>query len=273
MLAPVSLCGLIIINTGFTNVKTNGFKFHGPPGAKRHGFTLIELLVVIAIIAILAALLLPALARAKEKAHQAACISNLKQIGIALALYIDDNEGFFPIAKSVTATGDDLNWTKTLGPYLPRQGPNETSKAHKVFICPSTKYGNLSRDALSRTYTATGTMQGLTSTSTDADLPRKATPMLTPTETLLVAEARSIDERIPTPWCQSNVKWKMSTGLGAQKDLTQTDPKQRVYLDFRHGSGAAMEVLHGDLSARLAKFKYAQQTWTQTLWENRVLPP
>jgi hypothetical protein len=97
--------------------------------------------------------------------------------------------------------------------------------------------------------------------------------MLTPTETLLVAEARSIDERIPTAWCQSNVKWKQSNGLGAEMDLAQADPKQRVFLDFRHGSGATMELLYGDLSARSAKYQSARQTWTQTLWENRVLPP
>jgi prepilin-type N-terminal cleavage/methylation domain-containing protein len=254
-------------------MKTSNCNLQHPPATSRQGFTLIELLVVIAIIAILAALLLPALAKAKEKANQASCISNLKQIGIGLALYIDDNEGYFPIAKSVTATGDDLNWTKTLGPYLPQQGPNATSKAHKVFVCPSARYGTLTRDALSRTYTATGTMMGLTSKSTDADLPRKATPMLTPTETLVVAEARSIDDRIPTPWCQSNVKWKLSTGLGAEKDLAEADPKQRAYLDFRHGSGATMDLLYGDLGARSAKYQYARQNWTQTLWENRVLSP
>ena len=60
------------------------------------GFTLIELLMVIALIGLLASLLLPALARARSRAHQAACLSNLRQIGIAFLLYTDEHEGRFP---------------------------------------------------------------------------------------------------------------------------------------------------------------------------------
>ncbi len=94
-------------------------------------FTLIELLVVIAIIAILAAILFPVFAQAREKARQTSCISNLKQIGLALTMYVQDYDEAYPnraFEPRTVPNWDDNSWRTVIQPYV---------KNRKLLTCPS----------------------------------------------------------------------------------------------------------------------------------------
>src|SRR5690242_14465062 len=85
-------------------------------GKPRHGFTLIELLVVIAIIAILAAMILPALARAKEKAKRIGCLNNLKQMGLGSMLYAQDFNGHLTMHSWINSGSH--NYRSEVAPFL-----------------------------------------------------------------------------------------------------------------------------------------------------------
>ena len=91
------------------------------------GFTLIELLVVIAIIAILAAILFPVFAQARESARRSACLSNTKQIGLAMLMYLNDYDETTPSAFYFNDTGARVDVFMTLQPYI---------KNLQVFYCP-----------------------------------------------------------------------------------------------------------------------------------------
>ena len=94
----------------------------------KHGFTLIELLVVIAIIAILAAILFPVFAQAREKARQTSCLSNLKNIGTAVMLYADDNHETYPLTYSGDPNSATCNLPGALNSYI---------KNYAIWYCPS----------------------------------------------------------------------------------------------------------------------------------------
>ena len=114
------------------------FRRNTPASSSRarrlHAFTLIELLVVIAIIAILAALLLPAIAKSKEHGKSAACLSNLRQLGLALQLFVADNDNKMPVMYDalISTNGVPVTNTATMDLVLSNHLGNV-----RVLLCPS----------------------------------------------------------------------------------------------------------------------------------------
>lgn len=92
----------------------------------QRAFTLIELLVVIAIVAILAAMLFPVFAQAREKGRQASCLSNLRQLGMAVGMYLQDYEAFPPF--SYVTRGMQVRWYDLVFPY---------TRSVQIFVCPT----------------------------------------------------------------------------------------------------------------------------------------
>jgi prepilin-type N-terminal cleavage/methylation domain-containing protein/prepilin-type processing-associated H-X9-DG protein len=149
---------------------------HSPYIGLEIAFSLIELLVVIAIIGILASLLMPAISRAKGKANDINCISNLRQIGIALSIYADENNGRLPYAERQP--------TKPVDPahILPRIVnvlSNQVGGAVAVFRCPRDRFNWYQREGSSYewNYQANGqpivlpgTIQGIKMTAEKARL-------------------------------------------------------------------------------------------------------
>jgi len=144
------------------------------------GFTLIELLVVIAIIAILAAILFPVFAKAREKARQSSCLSNLKQISLAVMQYAQDyDESYVPSYIQLNGPAND-RWFELIDPYV---------KNTQVFGCPS--YLNYVLDNVRLSYGHAHNQFGWWSSTAVNPQPRRMADLTVPAQTIFVADSSS----------------------------------------------------------------------------------
>ncbi|MDD7983973.1 prepilin-type N-terminal cleavage/methylation domain-containing protein [Lentisphaera marina] len=170
--------------------------------AFRKGFTLIEVLVVVAIIGILASLLLPVLSSARAKSKQAVCMSQLKQLGIALYNYLDDNDAYFPYTRKVS-NNDIVTWDDLISGYDGRDPMTfsemklaviTADQDSELYRCPADDIaghnGNIKRSyAISMLRNNDNIRPGISGGQNQAyEVSRQITAISAPSETILLSE-------------------------------------------------------------------------------------
>jgi prepilin-type N-terminal cleavage/methylation domain-containing protein/prepilin-type processing-associated H-X9-DG protein len=223
----------------------------------RRGFTLIELLVVIAIIAILAALLLPALARAKEKAKTTQCFSNMRQLGIATQLYATDNNDYVP--------GDNFGggyfYANMLAPYVSsvKIEGNQVYNANVlytnysrigVYHCPSFLAPNTAGQS---PYTLHYTINSIdfaayaaSRTYIHADYQKLSSIPTGASRVAYFAEISDNPPFDPKNFAGYNI-WETTDTAFDPKGLPNSNPRMIKSIDKRHGGSTALAFLDGHI--------------------------
>jgi len=210
----------------------------------RRAFTLIELLVVIAIIAILAGILFPVFARAREAARQTACSSNLRNLGTAVLLYTQDHDEQFPLAAYAANGFDFVVWHDLTDPYL---------KNKQIWHCPSSQVKKTDQNGRITTHYGYNvryfTNIALDFSNANTHTAASLASVEYPSETIMLADARASKA---ASWCGDDGKFLLPPS-GADADCWGRP-------NFLHGEGGNLLWTDGHAKWRKAAYFYLNQS-------------
>ena len=236
-----------------------------PSSAKntRSGFTLIELLIVIGIMAVLAAISVPAINKVLSSSRSSKCLSNLKQIGIAVLAYPIENNGDLPVDSGANfSAGTDTLWFKLITPYIPtRSGEIGSININKVLRCPAEKQPSDSVSGSICQYTAAYSM--VSNGSSRSSGPRKLGGISNPTTTFLVVDGALLTNDYSS---SSMSAWNAAI----KPDLDVAVASSTKNISFRHNK--SMNAVYADGHVGSVTWTDRKKVITEFTWKGTSLP-